>query len=241
MKSKIEEIYEESEKTYGSPRIHKELQDRHIICGKNQVAQLMNEMGIQSKRIRKRKVITTDSTHTYPVSPNLLERNFTVFEPNQVWVSDITYVATREGWLYLCIILDLYSRMVVGWSMSESLKSTISLDALYMAYMRRRPSEPVIVHSDRGIQYASTAFRERLAKYGMLSSMSKKGDCWDNACAESFFSTLRTERIYHRIYQTREEARKDIFEYIELFYNVRRKHSTIGYISPMIFEYNNVA
>ena len=171
----------------------------------------------------------------------MLERNFAVSKPNKVWVSDIAYIATQEGWLYLCIVLDLFSRMIVGWSMSDSLKSTVAIDALAMAYNRRNPSENLIFHSDRGTQYASSSFREKLKEYKMLSSMSKTGDCWDNACAESFFSTLKMERIYHKRYSNHESARKDIFEYIEMFYNVKRRHSTLGYISPMIFELKNVA
>lgn len=241
MKSKIEKIYEESDRTYGSPRIHKELQEQEIPCGKNQVARLMKEMHIKSKRSKKRKVITTDSSHNYPISPNLLDRNFAVSVPNKVWVSDITYIATQEGWLYLCIVLDLFSRMIVGWSMSDNLKSTVAIDALDMAYNRRNPSENLIFHSDRGIQYASSSFREKLKEYKMLSSMSKTGDCWDNACAESFFSTLKMERIYHKRYGDQDSARKDIFEYIEMFYNVKRRHSTIGYMSPMGFELKYVA
>ena len=235
LKGEIKRIYQESRKTYGSIRIYRELQECGIRCGKNKVSRLMKEMGI-AKRRKKFKVVTTDSNHNYPISDNLLKRNFITSEPNKVWVSDITYIRTDKGWLYLCIVLDLFSRMVVGWSMQDNMKTQLVIDALEMAYKRRNPGKGLIFHSDRGSQYASDTFKEELGKYKMISSMSKKGDCWDNACAESVFGTLKTELVYNTLYRSHDEAKRDIFEYIEVFYNRSRRHSTINYMSPYNYE-----
>lgn len=179
---------------------------------------------------------TTDSKHNLPVAANLLDRDFTPAGPNQAWVSEITYVWSGEGWLYLAVVIDLFNRGVVGWSMSERIKRDLVIDALSLAVGRRSPGVGLVHHSDRGSQYASHDYEKLLAKHGMLCSMSKKGDCWDNAVAESFFGSLKTERIHHQSYRTREEARRDIFEYIEVFYNRIRLHSTLGYLSPAQFE-----
>jgi len=195
----------------------------------------MREGGF-SARPRKKYRVTTKSDHLHPPAANLLGRNFTVGLPNRVWVSDITYVATAEGWMYLCVILDLYSRKVVGWAMSRSLGSDAVHRALGMACVRRRPPEGLLFHSDRGVQYASKAFRRTLKNLGFVQSMSRKGDCWDNACAESFFKTLKTELIGAKIFLSRREAGTAIFEYIEVFYNRLRLHSHIGYLSPMEYE-----
>lgn len=241
LKDEIINIFEESRETYGSIRIHKELKNRRIQCGKNKVAFLMNVMELMPKTQKKYKVRTTNSNHKFPISDNLLNRNFIVSKANKVWVSDITYVQTDEGWLYLCVVLDLYSRMIVGWSMQDNLRTELVIDALDMAYMNRKPDKGLIFHSDRGSQYASYRFRENLEKYGMKSSMSRKGDCWDNACAESLFGTIKSELIYSNNYSSHEEVKKDVFEYIEVFYNRKRRHSTLNYLSPFEFEHKKVA
>jgi transposase InsO family protein len=195
----------------------------------------MSRCGLKARRKRRFRV-TTDSKHNLPVADNLLEREFFSAEANQVWASDITYIWTQEGWLYLAAVMDLHSRMVVGWSMSNRLDRSLVLDALSMAVGRRNPGPGLIHHSDRGCQYASNDYQATLKKHEMLCSMSRKGDCWDNAVAESFFSTLKTERVHRRLYRSRDAARADIFEYIEVFYNRVRIHSTLGYLSPVQFE-----
>lgn len=232
---KIRSVYEASDGTYGVRRVHRQLVAGGDNCSLNRVARLMRKCGIKAKRKRKYRV-TTDSTHSFPVAENLLAREFFSAGPNQVWASDITYIWTMEGWLYLATVLDLHSRMVVGWSMSERIDRGLVLDALSMAVGRRSPGPGLIHHSDRGSQYASRDYQAALSQHKMLCSMSRKGDCWDNAVAESFFSTLKTERVHHRLYRTRAEARRDIFEYIEVFYNRVRLHSTLGYLSPAQFE-----
>ena len=233
---RIKESYIRSRKTYGSPRILEDLKDMGIKCSKNRVAGLMKKMNLVSIRHKKFKVVTTDSDHDLPVSPNLLWRDFSASEPNEVWVSDITYINTEEGWLYLCLILDLYSRRIVGWSMKGHMMASLVTGALEMAYKARSPEPGLVFHSDRGSQYASTEFRDKLEEYTFFQSMSRRGNCWDNACAESVFGTIKTELVYNRKYRTRAEARRDIFEYIEVFYNRTRRHSTIGNVSPVIFE-----
>ena len=195
----------------------------------------MKLAGVEAKQKKKFKA-TTDSKHDLPVAPNLLERNFEVSEPDRVYCSDITYIWTTEGWLYLAVILDLFSRRVVGWSMSNRITKKLVIDALQMAAWRRRPEDGLIFHSDRGSQYCSNDFQKMLKKHGMTSSMSRKGDCWDNSVAESFFGTLKVERVFDSIYQTREEAKRDIVDYIEMFYNSKRRHSYLGYLSPKEFE-----
>lgn len=220
---------------YGARRIQEELEDEGEIVSRHRAARLMRQQGLQCKTKRKFKV-TTDSNHDLPIAPNLLERNFEISLPDRVYVGDITYIPTAEGWLYLAVFIDLYSRMVVGWSMSERMKADIVCDALIMANWKRRPSSGLMVHSDRGSQYASHKFQELLENNGYLCSMSRKGNCWDNAVAESFFHTLKTEMANHYQFRTRQEARQAIFEYIEVFYNRQRKHSTIGYLSPAAYE-----
>jgi putative transposase len=200
----------------------------------------MRACGLNARR-RKKYRVTTDSKHSFPVAENLLAREFSSAGPNQVWASDITYIWTQEGWLYLAAVIDLHSRMVVGWSMNERLDRSLVLDALSMAVGRRKPKPGLIHHSDRGSQYASSDYQKALVTQGMLCSMSRKGDCWDNAVAESFFSSLKTERVHHRLYRSRTEARRDIFEYIEVFYNRVRLHSTLGYLSPADFESKTLA
>lgn len=232
---KIRDIFEAFDGVYGVRRIHRQLIADGERCSRNRVARLMRRCGLKARRTKKYRV-TTDSKHSFPVAENLLDREFFCSSPNQVWSSDITYIWTQEGWLYLAAVIDLHSRMVVGWSMSERLDRGLVLDALSMAVGRRKPKPGLIHHSDRGSQYASDDYQKALAKQGMRCSMSRKGDCWDNAVAESFFSTLKTERVHHRLYRSRDEARRDIFEYIEVFYNRVRLHSTLGYLSPAQFE-----
>lgn len=232
---KIRGIYDASDGVYGVRRIHRQLLADGERCSVNRVARLMRKCGIAARRKRK-FTVTTDSKHNLPVAANLLNREFSSAGLNQVWASDITYIWTLEGWLYLAAVLDLHSRMVVGWSMSKRIDRSLVLDALSMAVGRRNPGPGLIHHSDRGSQYASNDYQAALSKHDMLCSMSRKGDCWDNAVAESFFSTLKTERVHHRLYRSRAEARRDIFEYIEVFYNRVRLHSTLGYLSPAHFE-----
>ena len=196
----------------------------------------MKEMKLVSIRHKKFKILTTDSDHNFPVSPNLLNRNFIGESPNKVWVSDITYIPTEEGWLFLCVILDLFSRKIVGWSMKDHMRTSLVTSAFKMACSARDPAPGLIFHSDRGSQYASEEFRRWLDACKFRSSMSRKGNCWDNACAESVFSTLKTELVYTRKYRSREEAKRDIFEYIEVFYNRFRRHSTLGNVSSEKFE-----
>lgn len=232
---RIRAIHRRSRKTYGSPRIHRQLIMDGEVCGRGRVERLMARNGIRAKQKRK-FVATTDSKHNHPVADNMLGRQFAVSRPDRVWVSDITYIPTEEGWLYMAGVLDLCSKRAVGWSMSDSLDRDLVTDALAMAYVRRKPAEGLIHHSDRGSQYASEDYRKLLCDYGMRASMSRKGNCWDNAPMESFFGTLKRELVHHRKYRTREEARRDIFEYIEVFYNRERLHSSLGYVSPSHFE-----
>lgn len=229
----IREIYDRSKGRYGSPKITQELRDRGNRVGKNRVAKRMREVGLRSKLRRKYRV-TTDSKHRFPVAPNLVKRNFSTQAPDKVWVSDITYLATRTGWLYLTVIIDLFSRLVVGWSLRSSLSHDMVV--LKRAVKRREPGKGVIFHSDRGVQYACTDFRKELSKHGFIQSMSRKGDCWDNAVAESFFSVIKTELVYHERYNGHQDTLHSIFEYIEIFYNRERKHSTLEYLTPVDYE-----
>lgn len=231
----IKESHKSSRGTYGSPRITEDLQANGTKCGENRVARLMKKNGIAGKAKKKFKA-TTNSKHSLPVAENLLNQDFTGKKPNAVWVSDITYVPTLEGWLYLVVILDLFSRQVVGWAMSDRLTSGFVVKALYQAIGRRRPPSGCIFHSDRGVQYASSDFRTALKAFGFIQSMSRKGNCYDNAVAESFFHTLKTEHVYEYRYETRAEARQSIFDYIEIFYNRQRRHSALGYRSPVLYE-----
>lgn len=233
--AQIREIYDNSKGRYGSPKITKELNDRGRQVSKNRVARRMRTAGIRSK-IRRKYRVTTDSRHNLPVAPNLLERDFTTQSPDRAWVSDITYLNTRSGWLYLTVIIDLFSRMVVGWALSSSLSHEMVVSALKRAVRRRQPTKGLIFHSDRGVQYACADFRQELAKHKFIQSMSRKGDCWDNAVAESFFGILKTELVYHERYEGHQDALHSIFEYIEAFYNRERKHSTLDYLCPVEYE-----
>jgi len=232
----IRRVFWDNNRNYGSPRVWNELRNKEQIpCSVNRVARLMQYDGIVA--IQKRKFrVTTNSRHGYPVWPNLLNRNFITTRPNSVWVSDITYVWTFEGWLYLAAILDLFSWGVVGLAMDKTIAETLTLQALKQAILRRSPPKKLIYHSDRGVQYAGNNFKALLAQNEFTGSMSKKGDCWDNAVAESFFHTLKVELIHRMKFKTREEAKTKIFEYVEMYYNTRRAHSTLGYLSPFEYE-----
>ncbi len=235
LRVEIRAAHAASKKTYGSPRILEDLKanDRHV--GRKRVARLMREEGIAGQRKRRFRT-TTDSRHSHPVAENHLDRNFTASAPNKVWVSDITYIWTREGWMYLAAVMDVFSRRVVGWSMDSRIDQTLALDALGMALRTRQPKPGLLHHSDRGVQYAAAAYQEQLRQAGIACSMSRKGDCWDNAVVESFFSTLKAELVHRMDYASRDQARASVFEYVEAFYNPRRRHSALGYASPIEFE-----
>ena len=231
----IKAVHKESRRTYGSPRVHADLKDKGYVIGKHRVARLMRENGVVSKHKRKFRA-TTHSKHDHPVAENRLKRRFNVSEPNQYWVSDITYIPTREGWLYLAVTIDLFNRRVIGWAMDRWINRWLVMRALNMAIKNGTLKPGLIHHSDRGVQYACQDFQALLEANCIECSMSRKGDCWDNAVAESFFHTLKVELIHDRNYKTRQEAKKDIFEYIEVFYNRQRRHSYLGYLSPVEFE-----
>jgi putative transposase len=232
----IRALHAQFKARYGSPRIHAELVARGHDCCVNTVAKLMREAGIAAKTTRKFRCTTTDSDHDLPVAENLLDRQFDPVAANESWVADITYIPTREGWLYLAAVEDLYSRRVVGWAMAEHRESRLVVDALRMAVQRRLPDEGLLAHSDRGSQYASEHYQLLLAKHGITCSMSRRADCWDNAPMESFFASLKKELVHDADFATRLEARAAIFEYIEVFYNNQRRHSSLGYVSPAEYE-----
>jgi len=238
--TRAREIHRQTKGTYGSRRISQSLRSMGYPVGRYRARNLMLKAGITVKRTKRFKV-TTNSQHQYPVAPNLLGRHFDVDRPNKVWASDITYLWTKEGWLYMATVMDLYSRKIVGWSVSNRIDSGLSLEALRMALGNRCPESGLIHHSDQGIQYACHSYQQLLAANGMIPSMSRRGDCWDNAVVESFFSTLKTERTHHQRYTTRRDAYHDIFDYIEIFYNRRRLHSYLGYVSPDNFERETIA
>jgi putative transposase len=231
----IRDAHQRSRCNYGSPRVTQELRAAGHCVGENRIARLMRAAQIRAKSARKWRA-TTQSSHRLPVAQNTLNRAFSVAQPNRVWAGDISYVWTAEGWLYLAVVLDLYSRAVIGWAMGERLTAELATQALTMALWRRKPAGGLLHHSDRGIQYAAGDYQQLLADHGIDCSMSRKGNCWDNAVVESFFHTLKVELVHHRRYFTRNEARQDIFEWIEVFYNRQRRHSTLGYRSPAEFE-----
>lgn len=233
----IEVIFEESRQTYGSPRIREELAAQGLRVGRNRIVRLMQELGI-SAQTRRRFRVTTDSDHTYPVADNLLNREFDVPSPNTVWASDITYLWTDQGWMYLAVVIDLFSRRVIGWSMQNHLRAQLVLDALTMALGQRGLGAAPLHHSDQGVQYSSTDYQEILERHGITCSMSRRANCWDNAVVESFFGTLKQELVYRHRWTTRSALRHAIYEYTEVFYNRRRRHSTLGYVSPAEFERN---
>jgi putative transposase len=233
--AEIKAIHQDVKARYGSPRIHAELVARGRRCCVNTVAKLMSRAGVAAKTKRKFRC-TTDSNHHHPVAENIVDRQFDPEAPNQVWTADITYIPTREGWLYLAAVEDLYSRQVVGWSMGERIDSRLVVDALEMAVSRRLPGAGLVAHSDRGSQYASEHYRRLLTGHGITCSMSRRANCWDNAPMESFFASLKKELVHDEDYATREEARSSLFEYIEVFYNRVRRHSSLGYRSPVEYE-----
>lgn len=231
----IRRVYAASRRRYGSPRVHAALHAEGKRAGRNRIARLMQCHGIQAHRKRRFRR-TTDSNHAFPLAPNLLARQFSAAAPNRVWLADITYIPTKEGWLYLAVVLDLFSRKVVGWAMRETMAQDLTLDALHMAIANRRPGPGLLHHADRGSQYAARAYRRLLETQGMLCSMSRKGDCWDNAPMESFFGSLKTELEDDGVYHTRQAAKNALFSFIEGFYNRERLHSAIGYQTPSQME-----
>jgi len=234
--AQITPLFQQSRRTYGSPRLQAALRRAGERCGKNRVARLMRQQGLRAKQKRRFRPQTTQSQHGLPVAENWLAQVPTPIRPNQIWVSDITYLPTTEGWLYLAVILDACSRKVVGWQVEDHLGSSLVTEALKQAQQRRGHVPGLLHHSDRGVQYASSAQRALLATYHITASMSRKGNCYDNALAESFFATLKTEAFPHRAAQTKAQTKHELFEYIEAFYNTRRFHSALGYQSPLEFE-----
>jgi transposase InsO family protein len=235
----IHQVHQTSRACYGSPRIHAELRDRGVACSRKRVARLMQRQLLKGKTRRRFRVVTTDARHAEPVAPNHLARRFAVTAiggPDRVWAADYTFLPTRQGFLYLAVVLDLYSRRVVGWAMHHTQDHGLVLDALTMAVSQRQPAPGLVHHSDRGRQYASAAYQAALARRGVRASMSRVGDCWDNAVVESFFATLKTELVDGADWRTREEARQALFGYLEVWYNRRRRHSTLQYQSPAQFE-----
>ncbi len=231
----VRDLAKASDYSYGSRRMKKALNLLSYPASRNKARKLMKEAGVQVKHRKKYKV-TTNSNHKQPVFDNVLNRQFNVAQPDQVYVGDITYLWTQEGWLYLAVVIDLYSRKIVGWSMGSRMKAQLVWDALMRAIWLRRPKAGLVVHSDRGTQYASKAYRRLLKAHNFIGSMSRKGDCWDNAVAESFFGSLKQERVQWRNYQTRLEAQQDVLQYISMFYNSYRLHSYLGYVSPNQYE-----
>jgi putative transposase len=232
----IAAVHVGSREIYGSPRVFAELRAQGVACSENTVARLMRKRGIRSKMRRKFKVCTTDSRHAHPIAENRLNQEFAVPLPNQAWAADMTYIPTGEGWLYLAAVLDLCSRKVVGWAADDHLRAELPGRALEMALAHRRPSGSLLHHSDRGVQYACDEYQTLLARHGITCSMSRTGNCYDNAVVESFFGTLKTELIHHHTYATRNEARLALFEYLEVFYNRKRRHSALDYRSPAEYE-----
>ena len=232
----IRRSFEQSDQTYGARRVRRDLHAWGEGCGIHRVERLMLAAGLQARRKRRRLPFDTGLRSINAIAPNLLDREFEATAPNQRWVADFTYIWTDEGWLYVAAVLDLYSRLIVGWSMQEQMTARLVSDAMLMAIWRRRPAGELLHHSDQGSQYTSEQFQELLAQHGVVCSMSRSGNCWDNAAMESFFSTLKTERCSRRIYRTRDQARADVFDYIERFYNQQRRHSTLDYLTPLEYE-----
>lgn len=236
LRERIKVSHAQSRESYGSPRIQRDLREDGLRHGRNRIARLMREAGLSGRQTAGYRPVTTDSNHDQPIAPNRLAQAAAPTAPNQQWVADITYIATAEGWLYLAAVMDLYSRRIVGWAMSERIDTTLVLLAYRMATFQRYAPKKVLFHSDRGVQYASGEFRAALGQDGALASMSRKACCYDNAAMESFWSTLKLELVYRRTFATRAQARHEIFDYIEAFYNLRRRHSSLGYLSPADFE-----
>ena len=233
--AEVKRVFYAHREVYGAPRVYRTLRAQGQRCGLNRVARLMREAGLVPKMVRRYRA-TTDSRRSKAPAPNVLARDFSAHRPNEKWVSDVTYIPTRQGWLYLAVVLDLYSRKVVGWSMADRLTAELSQQAFRHALKQRLPSTGVLVHSDQGKEYYARAYQALLETHGCLISMSRKGDCYDNAVAESFFHSLKVEQVHHDDYRTRDEARAILFDYIEIFYNRQRRHSTLGYLSPVDYE-----
>ena len=227
--------YFESKRIYGHRKVHEDLIAEGVICCKETVRRIMRDIGLFS-RIKRKFVVTTDSDHALTIAENIINRNFTADAPDQKWAADITYIPTKVGWLYLAVVMDLFSRRIVGWSMSDTIDSVLVQSAMKMALAGRKPSDGLIHHSDRGVQYASGDFQDLLKDNKAICSMSRKGNCWDNACVESFFGSLKNEWVRGKIYETFDAAKKDIFNYIEMFYNRKRRHASLGYVSPVVYE-----
>jgi transposase InsO family protein len=238
--AEIRRIHAEVDRTYGSPRMQPELQARGLPCGRHRIARLMRAHGIQGKQARRWRV-TTDSRHGFALAPNHLGRAFTAAAPNRVWMADVTYIPTGAGWCYLAVVIDAFSRRVVGWALDTQLTAALPRRALERAIAARHPAPGLLHHSDRGIQYAATAYQQLLAQHGMIASMSRRGDCWDNAVVESFFASLKVERLHERRFVTPEDVEAEVSDYIERFYNRQRRHSTLGHVSPVVFELRHVA
>jgi transposase InsO family protein len=233
-------LFEKGRGSYGTRRLKNKFAEQGLVVSRRRIGRLMNQAGLWCKTKKKFKA-TTNSKHNKPLAPNLLERKFTVTQPNRYYVGDITYIATQEGWLYLAVVIDLFSRKIVGWSMDSRMKAELVNDALLMALWKRKPDKGLVWHTDRGSQYASDSHRKILKEHQVIQSMSRKGDCWDNAVSESFFHTLKTELIHHEQFSTRKDAKQAIFEYIEVFYNRERIHSTNDYLSPVDYEIQHKA
>lgn len=227
--------YFESQRIYGHRKVHMDLVEEGIFCCRETVRRIMRDIGLYS-RIKRKFVVTTNSDHMLSIAENILNRDFTADAPNLKWVADITYIPTKTGWLYLAVVMDLFSRRIVGWAMSDSIDSELVRSAMRMALLHRGPDAGLIHHSDRGVQYAAEDFQRLLDNNKVVCSMSRKGNCWDNACAESFFGSLKSERVKNKIYESFEDAKKDIFNYIEVFYNRKRRHESLGYVSPVVYE-----
>jgi len=227
--------YFASHRIYGYRKVHEDLIEEGIFCCQETVRRIMRDMGLYS-RIKRKFVVTTHSDPTLSVAENLLDRDFTATAPNRKWVADITYIPTKQGWLYLAVVLDLFSRRIVGWSMNDTIDSRLVQAAMTMALLHRRPEAGLLHHSDRGVQYAAEDFQDLLETHKVTCSMSRKGNCWDNACVESFFGKLKSEWVKHKIYETHDDAKKDIFNYIEVFYNRKRRHASLGNVSPVGYE-----
>jgi len=234
--AKVQAVHAESRRVYGSPRVHRALATGGEKVSENTVAKIMQANGLRAKTKRKFVPRTTDSAHNQPIAPNILDRQFATAPPDRTWACDITYIPTDEGWLYLAGVIDVGSRRVVGWSMADHMRTELVADAMEMALARRQPRAGLLHHSDRGVQYASDDYQVLLQRHQIAVSMSGKGDCWDNAVMESFWATLKTELVNHEHYATREQARRSVFEYIEVFYNRKRLHSSLGHVSPEAFE-----
>jgi transposase InsO family protein len=227
--------YFESRRVYGHRKVYEDLIAEEVICCKKTVRRIMRDIGLFS-RIKRRLVVTTNSDHALAIAENILDRDFTTDSPNHKWAADITYIPTKMGWLYLAVVMDLFSRKIIGWSMSDTIDSVLVQSAMKMALADRRPDAGLIHHSDRGVQYASGDFQDLLKDHKVICSMSRKGNCWDNACVESFFGSLKNEWVKGKIYGSFDEAKKDIFNYIEMFYNRKRRHASLDYVSPAVYE-----